>query len=154
MALYYFDTSALAKRYIAELGSRWIAALVVSEGVAVSELMIVEMASALARRTREGTITPAGADATFRSFMTEMVHFTVLGVSRELFRQSATLLLTGMPSMRVRTLDAIHLASALAAFERAQRRGEAVGAFVSADRVLIEAARSLGLTAVDPEDYP
>jgi len=56
---YYLDTSALVKRYIDETGSAWLRALVdpaLSPVLVVSQLLIVEMASAFNRRLREGTV--------------------------------------------------------------------------------------------------
>lgn len=59
MSNYYLDTSALVKRYIDETGSAWLRALVdpaLSPVLVVSQLLIVEMASAFNRRLREGTV--------------------------------------------------------------------------------------------------
>lgn len=61
MSAYYLDTSAIAKRYVNEPGSRWIRELVAARPrhlFASSRLLIVEIASALTRRLREKLITP------------------------------------------------------------------------------------------------
>jgi len=52
---FYFDTSALLKRYVAENGSEWITSLVKDENnlIFTSAITTVEVAWALARRERE-----------------------------------------------------------------------------------------------------
>ena len=57
MSVYFVDTSALAKRYLVEAGSAWVESWIApSEGnaIVVSEIVIAEMRSLLARRVREG----------------------------------------------------------------------------------------------------
>ena len=78
MALHYLDTSVLAKRYLPEQGTGWTNALFSSEPVAISQLAIVELASALARRTREGELTPGTRDAVFRSFLVDTKQLVIL----------------------------------------------------------------------------
>lgn len=55
MTDFYFDTSALLKRYVAENGSEWITSLVKDENnlIFTSAITTVEVAWALARRERE-----------------------------------------------------------------------------------------------------
>ncbi len=56
--IYYADTSALLKRYVQEVGSPWLIALVAPEQhplVVASKLIVVEITSAFARRRREDT---------------------------------------------------------------------------------------------------
>jgi predicted nucleic acid-binding protein len=58
MALYFFDSSALVKRYVREQGSVWVRETTVSVSghlIHSSLLTVVEIASALARRHREGS---------------------------------------------------------------------------------------------------
>ncbi|MGI8553625.1 MAG: type II toxin-antitoxin system VapC family toxin [Dehalococcoidia bacterium] len=154
MALHYLDTSALAKRDVPERGSQWITALLVSETAAVSELIIVEMGSTLARRTREGGLTARQRDTNFELFLQDMQVYTVLEQPRSLIRVAATLLLADPPLPRLRSLDALHIASARAAFAEAIRNGTVVGTFVSSDIALLAAARSTGLAVANPENYP
>ncbi len=57
MALTYLDSSALAKRYLPEVGSAWVARLCQQEPVAISLVALPKLAFALARRVREGALT-------------------------------------------------------------------------------------------------
>lgn len=58
------------------------------------------------------------------------------------------------PTVRLRSLDALHLASARTAFSTAGRRGLDVGSFVSSDRALLAAAQWVNLSVANPEDFP
>lgn len=60
MNSYYFDSSALIKRYLEEAGSSWVReqfAHPPTSSVFISELTLVEVAAALARHEREKSIT-------------------------------------------------------------------------------------------------
>jgi predicted nucleic acid-binding protein len=154
MALAYLDTSALAKRYLPEVGSAWVARLCRQEPVATSLITIPELASALARRVREGALSAQQRDVLFRAFVRDARSLTVVESSQAVAQQAAALLLTAPPPMRLRTLDALHVASARLAFARARRRGVATGSFITADRALLDAASWAGLPTLNPEDYP
>ena len=55
----YFDTSALLKRYVTEIGSNWVNAFLSSPNVPAvftSHLTVVEATCAFARRLREGNL--------------------------------------------------------------------------------------------------
>lgn len=60
MVNYYFlDTSAIAKRYITEIGSVWIQALadpLAGNFLVISRITWVEVLSAFSRRQREGSL--------------------------------------------------------------------------------------------------
>ena len=59
MALYFFDSSALVKRYVHERGSVWVRDTTASTRghlIHISLLTVAEIASALARRQREGSL--------------------------------------------------------------------------------------------------
>ena len=151
MPLHYLDTSALAKRYLTEKGSAWVMALFGSEPVAISLLTQIEMASVLARRSREGALTATDRDAIFQLFLSDAADYMVLGLTSRVVRE-ASMLFSATPLLRLRTLDALHLATAQWAFARARRRGIATGSFVAADRGLLEAAGAAGLPIVNPEE--
>lgn len=154
MPLTYLDTSALAKRYVPEVGSAWIARLCYQEPVAISLVAIPEMASALARRMREGVLSTQQRNALFQAFVRDARSFTVVELGQAIAQQAAALLLTAPLPVRLRTLDALHVASARFAFDRARRRGVTTGSFVTADRALLDAASWAGLPTLNPEDYP
>jgi len=62
IALYFFDSSALVKRYVHERGSVWVRDTTASPGghlIHISLLTVAEIASAFARRQREGSLASA-----------------------------------------------------------------------------------------------
>jgi predicted nucleic acid-binding protein len=68
MALDFFDSSALVKRYVREQGSAWVRETTPTEGghlIHLSLLTATEIASALARRQRAGGLTPHERDRLF-----------------------------------------------------------------------------------------
>ena len=73
MAVYFSDSGALAKRYIAETGSKWFSALfapAAGNEFFVAAITRVEIIAALSRRVRGNnlSITDANSDAqTFRN---------------------------------------------------------------------------------------
>ena len=126
--LSYVDASALVKLVLAEPGSeamlRWY---VGSERVATSRIGIVETNRAARRREHD----PSHLEAVLASI--EIVEFDAA-----IARRAA---LIGPPGLR--TLDAIHVASALAL------SGE-LDAFVTYDQRVVDAARAIGLPVVSP----
>ncbi len=154
MPLMYLDSSALVKRYVSERGSAWVARLCQREPVAVSLLAIPEVAAAFARRTREGALTVEQRDLLFRTVLRDAQALILVALTQTIIQQATTLLLTAPPPVRLRTLDAVHVASARVAFARAWRRGVATGDFVAADQALLDAARRAGLATRHPEESP
>lgn len=65
MSNYFLDSSAVSKNYMQETGLAWVTALVAPASghvIVISQLAIVEVSSALARKQRLAQI--SGADAT------------------------------------------------------------------------------------------
>ena len=60
--MHYFDASALAKRYVREIGSQSVRRLLAAGVAATSRLSEVEVASAIARRAREGVLSAEQRD--------------------------------------------------------------------------------------------
>src|SRR5262249_54172407 len=113
MATTYVDTSALVKRYVAEVGSARVgpaAAPPIHQVIYTAALTEVEVRSALQRLVREG-----GLDTTQAQSLTQRVarHFTrryqVIRITRTVVTQ-AGLILERQP---LRAYDAVQLACAL-----------------------------------------
>ena len=149
MAVYYLDTSALVKRYIEETGSSFTRDLVSDNLVCTSALSEVETVSALLRRFRECLLAAGEVELILATAAFDLVEYFVLAVDSEALADAVTLLRSS--SIALRSLDAIHIATARLAFAGAQRRGLSVGSLVSADRRMLEAASALGLPTLNPE---
>lgn len=77
MNLYFFDSSALVKRYIHESGSQWVqtvTASMASNIVLASRITRVEVLSAFARLQREGTIDSVTMSTTLQLFQYDWTH--------------------------------------------------------------------------------
>ncbi len=128
----YFDASALAKRYVAEPGSKNVGHLL-ADGIAVTcRLSEVEIASALARREREGALTAVARDRLLASMQRDMASLYVVEVSPEVSVLACRLL----TRHKLRAGDAIHLASALIL----SGRSDITVQFVACDQALNAAA--------------
>jgi predicted nucleic acid-binding protein len=103
----YFDASALAKRYVREKGSVKVRRLLSSDVPATSRYSVVEIASALARRTREGTLTEADRDHAFAALQEDMTAMLIVELTPEVITRAQALL----RRYPLRAGDAVQLAS-------------------------------------------
>ena len=153
VTIFYLDTSALVKNYITEKGSGWVKTLLASERtprVFTSHLSVVEATCALARRRREGTMTPEGHvqiltaldyDFTYRYNLIEVTP-TVIDTARLLANRHP-----------LRAYDAVQLASAWLAHQERLRTELPPLTFVCADDRLIGIAQAEGLLTDNPNDH-
>lgn len=156
MAKLYLDTSAFLKLYRSEVGSTWLKNFVGGNEIIISRLTIFESANTFARLYREGLLTRLVAFGLYRQIRRDSRNFSIipLGTSQQLRTATSTAfnLATGL---RLRTLDAIHLATAIQADEAARSLTPPVPfLFVSSDGQLLRVAQSIGLTVENPEDHP
>lgn len=153
---YYFDTSAVAKLYLKERGSRRLASWVgqrvhgfkPAARIFVSRLVFPEAMSAIARRRNERQISERAAirlwSGVIHDFTRPQPPYDVLEVSEAVVYQ-ATLLVA---RYGLRAYDAVHLASAIRLRLRLEHSTDLV--FVCADRRLSQAARAERLQTADP----
>ncbi len=129
----FFDSSAFAKRYINENGSDLVEELCCNATeLGLSVICVPEIISALNRRTREKYLSPQQYTHAKKLLAQEVADATIIQISSQVITQTIYALETSM----VRTLDALHLASAV------QWRADI---FVSADKQQIKAAHHLNL---------
>jgi len=108
----YLDASALVKLFVQESESDSLnVALLGARGVILSDLALTEMASALGRRTREGTLTRLQASRLHREALKLATSCRHVELTPPVHRRAETLLLSA--PMPIRALDALHLATAL-----------------------------------------
>ena len=129
----FFDSSAFAKRFIEESGSDEIEKICLdSESIAVSSICFLEIISALNRRLRESSFSKKDYLLIKERLIEEFEHIEIINVVPEVIAKSIILL----EKNSLRTLDAIHLASALLLKS---------DLFVSADKRQVVAAKKTGL---------
>lgn len=133
----FLDTSALAKRYIAEQGSDTVLRLCrEAEQLAVSVICLPEMISTLNRLVRERRLSRAKYQVLKQTLLGDLAGADLCELTTAVMRGVIRLL----ESNPLRAMDAIHVASAAA-----------YGAelFASADLRQLAAARKLKLRVVD-----
>ena len=114
----YWDTSTLAKLYVSELDSAQFAAYLAATGpITTSELARWELFRVLARKEAEGLIPTGAAEAIYASFLADLASGKVRLVPMSplleaRFQQLVLRLHRLNPPLVVRTLDAIHIATA------------------------------------------
>lgn len=138
----YFDASALAKNYVEEIGSEAVRSLLLQTLPATSRLTVIEVASALARRCREGALEVADRDQLLEDLSQDLSALYVVELVPEVVSEARTLLL----EHPLRAADAIQLASCLVL----QRKTDSPMIFAAYDQRLLEAARHRGLELFDP----
>jgi hypothetical protein len=136
----YFDTSALVKRYVVEAGRREVLQLLRRHECLTSAILPVELRSALRRRVDDGSLTAGHVTEIVRRVAADRAYWTLVEVSPDVLAAAETL----VASRPVRTLDAIHVASAQLVASRLPAGTAAL--FVSADRRQTAAAAAAGLT--------
>lgn len=150
MAIFYLDTSALVKRYRSERGTEVVARLV---SLSASEdrfyfsfLSVIELTSGIMRLVKGNRLPENIANeilARFRQDVRDL--YQVWPLDENIARSAVSV----VKDHRLRSGDAIHLATALAVASLAP---DVPFILVSADKELLEAGTSAGLTALDPEE--
>jgi uncharacterized protein len=130
----YFDASALVKRYVREKGSAKVQRLLAAEVPATSRLSAVEIASAVARRVREGSLAGEDRDRILAAVDRDLTAVLVVEVTAAVVMSAQQLL----QRHTLRTGDAIQLASCL----HLQEHIEGDVTFVGFDDRLLAAARA------------
>ena len=134
----YFDTSALVKRYVDEPGRREVLQLLRRNECVTSAVLPVELRSGLRRRVAEGSIDAARLPAILKHVAADRPYWTLVEVGIDVLAVAETL----VAAHPIRTLDAIHVASAQLFAARVSMPGLT---FVSADKRQTETAVAVGL---------
>lgn len=157
MTQYFLDTSAVVKRYIPEIGSKWIQAITdisSGNGIIISRLTTVELVSALARRQRNTVISASDFTALRQAFLYDIADkrhsvktYFIINLTKDVLAEAQDLIVRHP----LRALDSIQLACALKA-SKSQQYG--LFTFVTADKNLLAAATAEGLPIDDPNAHP
>lgn len=154
MAVYYFDTSALVKRYVAEVGSSWVRSSVARRSghvIYASMLAQPEVISALRRKVREGQLEDGQARRLSRRVTIHFTHnYASVAITASVVTQACELL----QRHALRAYDALQLAYAMAIRTGLQQNGLAAPLFVAADDTLLAAATTEGFSGDNPLLHP
>ena len=152
MAILFFDSSGLVKRYIAEPGSAWIQGITdpaSGNECYLAQISGAEVVSAVTRRMRRGDLTPADATTALTEFEVDFAQNLVL-LENSLPRIRDAMVLIHRHSLR--GYDAVQLAVALHLRDRCRTFGRPDPTMITADRELNAAALAEGLAVDDPNN--
>lgn len=129
----FFDSSALAKRYVAESGTPLVLQLCSqAQEVLVAVIVVPELVSAFNRLRREGTLSESNYLFVKSELAADVAMATVIDLTPTVVAQA----LDYLERFSLRAMDALHLGAAITS--GTQR-------FVSGDHRQCQAARDLGL---------
>lgn len=153
MATYFFDTSAIVKRYFPEQGHGWVVTLCdVSQNndLYLSQAALVEVVATMCRREREHSITLAERDTLIHLFRQDSrENYNLWPVDTALYTSAGDL----CRLHRLRAYDAIQLACVLALREYTIVSRAPDPVFVCADVRLLDIATTEGLHVENPNNY-
>jgi predicted nucleic acid-binding protein len=153
MATYFFDSSALAKRYVTETGTAWVQALTdtaAGHGIYVARITLVELVSAITRRRRNGDLTPNAASIALTDVLADFAaDYQVIEIAAALIARAAAL----AERHALRGYDAVQLAAALEVNSAYVAAGQPPVILISADLELNAASTAEGLSVDDPNTH-
>lgn len=144
MGTYFFDTSALVKRYNQEPGTGQVDSLLDDESndIVISSLAVIETVSAFRRKYNRDEITESEMDQSIGVFFRESLDdFVILPLAESLLTFSFHLILED----NLRTLDSLQLSTGL----RIDNDLDSA-TFVTADERLADIGRGRGLDTIVP----
>jgi predicted nucleic acid-binding protein len=145
---YFVDTSALAKRYLIESGSKWVISWIersANNTIVISELTLVEMRSVFSKRLRGNFLSSANAAKLQTDFFAHVQRqYILVAIRSRILTKAGTL----VDRYGLRTLDALQLASAIEASPAVVKRPII---FISGDNNLLAAAE--GFTVDNPNNH-
>jgi uncharacterized protein len=154
LAAYFFDTSAIVKRYTNEIGSAWVQQLAdpaLNHSVYLARITEVEITSAITRQLRQGSLSAAEATSGLTSFHYDFLHqYQIVEISPLVTRRAASL----VQIRALRAYDAVQLAAALELSAERIALGSVSVTLISADAALNAAAVVEGLAVDDPNAHP
>jgi len=153
MAIFFLDSSAIAKAYIVEQGSVWIRSLLnpgAGNELNVSVVAGAEVISAIIRRRRTGSLDAIASAAAIQEFRDDWQFlYNHVAIDEQLIERAMSL----VERYELRAYDSVQLAAALTLHDRCRSVGINI-ALVSADTELNTVATAEGLHVENPNLHP
>lgn len=153
MSDFYFDSSALVKRYISESGSSWVSGMFdpsLGHDAFIAAITPVEMIAAIARRARGKSITQDQATTAYSLIRSDLqTGYQVVELNEAVLTSAMQL----AESHALRGYDAVQLAGALEINTLLLNNDLPPLVFVSADTELNKVAAAEGLAVEDPNQH-
>lgn len=150
MAAFFFDSSALVKLHINEIGTTWtktIADPAAHNRLYIASIAGVEVVSAITRRRAARAISIEDAVTALADFRRDLMSaYVIIEIDAQLITRAMSLAETHA----LRAYDAVQLAAALELYRQRTSHGASVPTLISADAALNSAATAEGLIVDDP----
>jgi len=144
--IYYLDASAWVKRYYQEMGTQWVQGLFIrGETIGCATLGMIEVIATLSRKHKAREITAFQFKQKAQELEDDWKHFIQIQMTSEVVDNAKEL----TKKLALRGSDAIHLSSALLLQRRFLGKDDRL-IIVTSDYELKKAAKSTGLTDIDP----
>lgn len=151
MAAYFFDSSAVVKRYVEEVGTNWVLEVLNPEQrnlIYLARITGAEVVAALARKCRTGELSDADLAKVVRQFRRDWkVRYRIVEITSHIIDRAMTL----AEEESLRGYDAVQLAVALEVRSLAQQKSGSEICFVSADSALNDIATKKGMGVENPQ---
>lgn len=151
---YFADSSALVKRHVAEIGSRWFSQLADAQTgntIIISRLSVSELFSAFNRRFRELSLSRSDYQKVAQDFENFCQNeYQIIEITEEITETSRELL----EKYPLRASDSIQLASAFLTNENLKQGNFQELVFLASDQKLLDAAAAENLQNDDPQNHP
>jgi len=153
MSAYFCDSSALVKRYVTEPGTDWVTSTIdpkIDGLVFIARITLVEVASAIFRKERNGHISAEDTIASIIRLESDCDgEFFNVEITEHLIQKAVKLTKT----YGLRGYDAVQLAAALQTQEMRKELSLSALLFLSADNELNAAAVNEGLRVENPNEH-
>lgn len=154
MSVYFCDTSALAKRYLTEIGSTWLVSTINPQNgsrVYMAHITIVEIVSAITRKEKGNHLSANDAQIAITTFEQDYnQEISIVPLTTTLVDDAKNL----ARKYALRGYDAVQLATALQTNQKRLSAGLSTLTFLSADNNLNNAAIAEGLLVDNPNNHP
>lgn len=138
----YFDTSALIKKYISEIGSENVDKLLIdADEIYISTIGQVEAVSVIRRLALENEIEFFDYERLKNEINGDFKYYNVIDISKEIIIHAISMI----DRYQLKSLDSIHLASAFL-----QKNN--IDYFISCDGKLLASAKKEGFNVVNPKE--
>lgn len=153
MAAYFFDSSALVKRYINETGTAWVRGITdpsVGARIYVAAITGAEVVAAVARKLKSGGVSAPAAAAVLSQFHSDYANqYRIITISNTVISRAMSL----AESYALRGYDAVQLAGAVETNLRRLMLGATPLTLLTADAELFAAGVAEGLPTDDPNSH-
>jgi len=154
VAAYFFDSSALVKRYVSETGTNWVQALcdpAAKNKLHIARITAVEVISAATRQCRAGNITVIELADVSNQLRIDLANdYRLVDISATLIDRAMAIAET----QALRAYDAVQLAAVEETQATRVAKSLSSVTLVSSDLDLNTAAATLGIPVDDPNNHP